>query len=79
MAIRVNPKWLKLHTDAFKQANIDGTVYSVLTDYATGSSKLALALARLDIAFKVDNLGAGVKRISNATDICPKCKGTGKC
>lgn len=79
MAVRINPKWLEEQINAFKQANMDGRVYSVVTNFATGASHLALALARLNIAFKVDNLGAGVKRISNATDICPKCKGTGKC
>jgi hypothetical protein len=37
---------------------------------------LELAIRKLD--FRVMNLGAGVKLITRKTDICPKCKGTGR-
>ena len=30
-------------------------------------------------AFKVIDLGAGVKRITTDVDVCPKCNGTGRC
>jgi hypothetical protein len=31
-------------------------------------------MSKNNIAFKVYNLGAGVKRITSDTDICPCCK-----
>ena len=36
-------------------------------------------LARRRMTYQVIELGAGVKRITQKTDICPKCNGTGKC
>lgn len=35
-----------------------------------------LSLAK--IPFKVISLGAGVRRVTTCTDLCPKCNGTGR-
>lgn len=40
---------------------------------------LVWELARRKISFKVIQLGAGVKRVTTDTTVCPKCNGTGKC
>ena len=39
------------------------------------SAWLITKLARLDKPFKIYNLGAGVKRITTDTNVCPCCKG----
>lgn len=36
-------------------------------------------LAEKGIPFRLIQLGAGVRRITTKTDICPKCNGTGRC
>lgn len=40
---------------------------------------LVLRLTEANIPFRIINLGAGLKKITTETDICPKCKGTGRC
>ena len=40
---------------------------------------LIMTLSQRGVAFKLINLGAGVKRITTETDVCPKCNGTGRC
>jgi len=70
MGLRVNPNWLseKLHTLDYT-GELDVTV-----SYNKAAQSLIEALSRRDKAFKVYNLGAGVKRITTDTEVCPCCK-----
>jgi hypothetical protein len=78
--MELNPKW----TDARKE---EITVYirdgrpdiDVSVPNTQATQWLVWELARRRIAFKVIQLGAGVKRVTTNTTVCPKCNGTGKC
>jgi len=72
MGLRVNPNWLseKLHTLDYT-GELDVTV-----SYNKAAQSLIEALSRRDKMFKVYNLGAGVKRITTDTEVCPCCKRT---
>lgn len=81
--MRINPKWIESRQreiDDFKDVTISGPkVIDVVSNYNPASQWLILNLAKNNISFKVINLGAGVKRITTQTDVCPKCNGTGRC
>lgn len=68
MTVRVNPSWIENRKEDIRKG------YSI--DVTTSFNKAAQALIILlkDVPFKVYNLGAGVKRITTKTDICPCCK-----
>ena len=70
MGLRVNPNWLseKLHTLDYT-GELDVTV-----SYNKAAQSLIEALSVRDKMFKVYNLGAGVKRITTDTEVCPCCK-----
>ena len=70
MTTRVNPNWLseKLHTLDYT-GELDVTV-----SYNKAAQSLIEALSRRDKVFKVYSLGAGVKRITTDTEVCPCCK-----
>ena len=70
MGLRVNPNWLseKLHTLDYT-GELDVTV-----SYNKAAQSLIEALSVRDKMFKVYNLGAGVKRITTNTEVCPCCK-----
>jgi len=72
MGLRVNPNWLseKLHTLDYT-GELDVTV-----SYNKAAQSLIEALSVRDKMFKVYNLGAGVKRITTDTEVCPCCKRT---
>lgn len=40
---------------------------------------VVLSLTGRGVPFKVLQMGAGVKKITTQVDVCPKCKGLGKC
>jgi len=70
MGLRVNPNWLseKLHTLDYA-GELDVTV-----SYNKAAQSLIEALSHRNKEFKVYNLGAGVKRITTDTEVCPCCK-----
>lgn len=69
----VNANWIKSRV-----AEIDaGKFVSVITGYTPAAQWLISFLGKRDIPVKVTHLGAGVKRITIAKKICPKCKGKG--
>lgn len=70
MSLRINPTW---------QAEINSLIVNelpidVISQYAINTQWLIVQLSKRNIPFKVHNLGAGVKRITTTTDICPCCK-----
>jgi len=72
---RINPEWQKrLHLAINNLERIDEVV-----GWAPGAKWLVASLAKKNIGFRVHNLGAGVKRITTETDLCPKCHGSGRC
>ena len=66
----INPKWTdKIYKDVNEGKSIDETIM-----FNKASQWLVTILSNKNIPFKVYNLGAGVKRITTETDICPCCK-----
>lgn len=68
--MNINPEWKKqMRKSIDHRHNIDHT---------TASNKaiqfLVISLNDANIPYKLYNLGAGVKRITTTTDICPCCK-----
>lgn len=73
MAKGVNPNWIKSRVKEIDQ----GTFRSVITGYNPAAQWLINFLSSKDMPVKVTHLGAGVKRITLAKNICPTCKGKG--
>jgi len=70
MAKIVSPKWAaEVESKIFQHQPID-----VISSSLVATQWLVSKLARLEIPFKIHNLGAGVKRITTDTDTCPYCK-----
>uniref|UniRef100_A0A6M3K850 Uncharacterized protein n=1 Tax=viral metagenome TaxID=1070528 RepID=A0A6M3K850_9ZZZZ len=70
MAARVNPAWiLEMRKTADDRKEIDATL-----SFNAAAQELIKILVLRDIPFKIYNLGAGVKRITTDTDVCPCCK-----
>jgi len=79
MSVRLNPIWMESQRDLISKCRpSEGKHYEIVcTD--NRASKFVIATLSSGYAFKVINLGAGVKKITTRTDTCPKCGGTGKC
>ena len=75
MGAIVNPKWKARISDKIKQQKptepleLDETI-----SYRPALQRLIIQLSSKGILYELYDLGAGVKRITTATDICPCCK-----
>lgn len=70
MALRISPEWKEMIYQQIKGNQlIDETL-----SWNRAAQWLIELLAEKSISFKLYNLGAGVKRITTKTDICPCCK-----
>jgi hypothetical protein len=87
MSMRINPQWAErvlkdvaAYHDPMKRGvgfnpkEIDETI-----SYNPAVQWLICLLAQKNIAFKVIQLGAGVKRVTTDVHTCQKCNGTGRC
>ena len=85
MRTQLNPKWVenrRAEMDAYKEAVRNSQVpppIDVTTSHNQAIQWLIASLANREIPFKLIQLGAGVKRVTTLTDVCPKCNGTGRC
>ena len=83
--MRWNPQWVREQEDkiaAFKSAQAFGgdvKPIDVTTSMNAVAQFMIQRLALAGIGFRLIQLGAGVKRITTDTHICPKCNGTGRC
>ena len=73
MARGVNPNWIKDRKEEIEK----GKFRSVLTGYNPAAQWLITFLSQKGMPSKVTHLGAGVKRITIAENVCPTCKGKG--
>jgi hypothetical protein len=71
----LNPDWCK----EMKEKIESGQPLTYRTRSIQGLRFIILELNDRNIPFRIINLGAGIKIITTKTDICPKCKGTGRC
>jgi len=70
MPARVNPAWIKQQLTILRETGkLDAT-----TSYTPAIQSLMVYLTNNGKSFKLYNLGAGVKRLTTETDICPCCK-----
>jgi len=83
--MRFNPAWVKEQEEkiaAFKSAQAVGTDVKPI-DVTTSMNAVAQfmihRLSMAGIGFRLIQLGAGVKRVTTDTHVCPKCNGTGRC
>ena len=70
MAKRFNPVWI----DKMRDAMNHGQVIDYVASETAVAKWLITSRASRGIPFKVYTLGAGVKRITTETNICPCCK-----
>lgn len=56
-----------------------GDVFEQVTSCNVWAKIVVLALTGRGVPFKVLQMGAGVKKITTQVDVCPRCKGLGKC
>ena len=78
--MKLNPKWTEARRDEIAVYIRDGQpAIDVTSPCNTAIQWLICRLADKNISFKIIQLGAGVKRVTTNTTICPKCNGTGKC
>lgn len=70
----VNPKWLKSWVE--KLANEEVPAF-VICEHNVATKALIASLEQKEIKYSKINLGAGVYKITNQTNICPKCGGSG--
>jgi len=85
MGMRINPEWqdkvrseideyLGKRASGYAPKHIDET-----SSFLVCTQWLVCLLSKKGIAFKVVQLGAGVKRVTTDVETCLKCNGTGKC
>ena len=75
---RLNPKWQEATIDKLNDAIINERVFQISLSDAQAIKWLIIHLDQHAIPFTVCNLGAGVRKITTDTSICPKCHGTGR-
>ncbi len=71
----INPEWQEKVKMTYRHRRVVEEVVNSLK----AAQWLIEWLANRRIGFKVINLGAGVRRITTYTEVCPKCNGTGRC
>ena len=77
--MKLNPEWIKKRMGEFSDYRLHQKPIDVTCQYNPAIQWLIMLLSKEGISFKLINLGAGVKRVTTLTDVCPKCNGTGKC
>ena len=70
MAIQVSSQWIENAIAEYKETGIMERTAS----FNKAIQALIIRLDREKINFRLYNLGAGVKKITTKTDICPCCK-----
>jgi hypothetical protein len=66
----INPNWKEERLKQIEnREDIDITI-----SFNPAAKWLITTLSHRNIAYKVINMGAGVKRITTITDVCPCCK-----
>ena len=70
MAPVLNPHWC----NRLKESINSGQAIDITISYNKAAQWLISELSSRDKPFRVYSLGAGVKRITTDTDICPCCK-----
>ena len=70
MPVRINPGWIEERKEEIRK----GYSIDITTSFNKAAQALVILLSNANTPFKLYNLGAGVKRITTKTDICPCCK-----
>lgn len=73
MNLRLNENWKQEMLKKIQEPDFEYT-----TALTLAAKWIILQLSDKKYAFRVMNIGAGVKRITRRTDACPKCHGTGR-
>lgn len=76
MRQRTNPVWQR---EQLKKLDADRSTFEITVDMNAAAQWVIMALDQRGIPYRVIQLGAGVKKITTQTNICPKCHGTGRC
>lgn len=81
MPVRVDPKWSARMMEMVMKVrdNVPGVSIDEILTHNVAVKHLVALMAHANVSFKIINLGAGVKRVTTYTDVCPKCNGTGRC
>lgn len=81
MAYKLNPTWQADMKQQIAEYASDPQLrphVSITTSIKLAATWLVMELHKHSIPFSVQNLGAGVTLVTTDTDMCPKCKGTGR-
>jgi len=73
MSLILRESWKKEMLEKIQEPDFEYT-----TALPLAAKWLILQLSEKKLAFRIFNLGCGVKRFTRRTDACPKCHGTGR-
>ena len=73
MSIILRDDWKKKMLNRILDSEFDYT-----TSLPMVAKWLVIELSKKKLAFRMFNLGCGVRRFTRRTDACPKCHGTGR-
>lgn len=79
MTTTLSLRWIgemKEKIDDFQAKN--SGIFEVITGISVRKKWIVIQLTKRNIGFRLLNLGAGVTKITTDTEVCPKCKGTGR-
>lgn len=79
MTTTLSLRWIgemKEKIDDFQAKN--SGIFEVITGISARKKWIVIQLTKRNIGFRLLNLGAGVTKITTDTEVCPKCKGTGR-
>ena len=80
MAIKINPAWkneIAAKVEEHLNPLINTPLAPVILSHNTAAKWYISYLLSKNLVPKVINMGAGVKKIMLAEDVCPHCKGKG--
>jgi uncharacterized protein YerC len=78
MASRLTEAFMDEVCQAIQKYKDEGIAYEKTTGVSQAKRFIILKLVNSGVPFKVLNQGCGVSTITTKTDVCPKCKGTGR-
>lgn len=79
MKANISGTWLAWFDKAINELLIDKKPFTYDTKYKNVAQVVVARLIKINVPYKVLNMGVGITRITTDVDICPKCKGLGKC
>jgi len=78
MGYRLHQWWIDEMTEKMTSFRAGGDPIEITTAESNVKSWMVINFDKFKIPFAVYSLGAGVSKITTDTQVCPKCKGSGR-